>query len=84
MQAEKESMEAAAEEEVRGEAEAACRELLERNAQDVQALCTYAALLTELNRPEESRALAERLARIPPEDPDEMYKVATVCCENGL
>lgn len=66
------------------EAEAACRELLGRNAQDVQALCTYAALLTELNRPEESRALAERLARIPTEDPDEMYKVATVCCENGL
>lgn len=66
------------------EAEKTCRALLERNPDDVQALCTYAALLTELERPAESRALAERLARIPTDDPDEMYKVATVCCENGL
>ena len=66
------------------EAERTCRALLEKNPEDVQALCTYAALLTEQGRPQESRALAERLARIPTEDPDEMYKAATVCCENGL
>ena len=66
------------------EAEKTCLSLLERDKDDVQALCTYAALLTELERQAESRAVAERLAKIPMSDPDEMYKAATVCCENGL
>ena len=66
------------------EAEKVCASVLEEDEENVQALCTYAALLTEQDRREESRAVAERLARIHTEDPDELYKVATVCCENGL
>ncbi len=66
------------------EAERVCRELLARSPDDVQALCTYAALLIEQEKREESRAVAEHLARLETEDADELYKIATVCCENGL
>ncbi len=66
------------------EAEAACRELLEREPANVQGLSTYAAVLTEQGRSEESRAVAEKLAASETDSPDELYKIATVCCENGL
>lgn len=65
-------------------AEKVCIELLGRNPDDVQALSTYAAVLTEQDRKAESRTVAERLAAIPTENPDDLYKIATVCCENGL
>lgn len=65
-------------------AEEVCRELLEAEPENVQALSTYAAVLTELERPQDSRAVAEKLAKLPAESADELYKIATVCCENGL
>ncbi len=66
------------------EAEKACLELLEEKPDDVRALSTLAATYLEQGRLEESHALAERLATLPVEEHEELYKVATVCCENGL
>lgn len=66
------------------EAEATCRKLLEREPENIQTLATYAAVLTEQDRREESRAIAERIASLKSDSADELYKAATVCCENGL
>ena len=66
------------------QAEKVCRALLEKEPDDVQVLSTYAAVLTETDRREESRAVAERLAAFDTQSADELYKIATVCCENHL
>lgn len=66
------------------QAEATCREILQKDPDSVQALSTYAAVLTEQGRSNESRAVAEKLARLSSDNPDDLYKIATVCCENGL
>lgn len=65
-------------------AEELCCKLLERTPDDVSVLSTYVAVLAEQGRTEEGRAVAERLARIPTKNPDELYKIATVCCEHKL
>lgn len=65
-------------------AEEICKKQLAKNENDVALLSTYAAVLTESGRSEESRAAAERLAALPAESADELYKIATVCCENKL
>ena len=66
------------------EAERVCKELLEENPNEVRVLATLAAVYLEQGRTDESRALAERLATLEIEETDDLYKVATVCCENGL
>ena len=65
-------------------AENICREQLKKDGDDVAILSTYAAALTEQGRSEESRAAAVRLASLPASSADELYKIATVCCENKL
>ncbi len=65
-------------------AEEICTSLLDRDPDSVQVLATYAAVLTEQDRREEGLAVAKKLASLAAESPDEMYKIATVCCENGL
>lgn len=65
-------------------AENICREQLKKDGDDVAILSTYAAALTEQGRAEESRAAAVRLASLPASSADELYKIATVCCENKL
>ena len=66
------------------EAEKICLELIEKNPQNVQAIATLAAVYVEKNKSEESKALAHRLYEMKLSRPEEIYKVATVCCENGL
>ena len=66
------------------QAEGACMELLAENPNSVRAQATLAAVYLEQGREDESRALAEKLAALPLTDSDDLYKVATVCCENGL
>lgn len=66
------------------EAEKACLELLQEKPDEVRVLATLAAVYLEQGRTQESRALAERLSKLSLEDTDDLYKVATVCCENGL
>lgn len=65
-------------------AEKVCTEALARDPENVQLLSTYAAVLIEQERRQESRTVAEKLAVMETDDPDELYKVATVCCENEL
>ena len=65
-------------------AEKVCLGLLAKDPDNVQVLSTYAAVLTEQDRRDEGRAVAEKLAKIETEDADELYKIATVCCENAL
>lgn len=66
------------------QAEEVCVELLKDYPDDVRAQATLAAVYLEQGRDVESRALAEQLAQEKLEDTDDLYKVATVCCENGL
>ena len=65
-------------------AEQACKELLSYAPDDVRAQATLAAVYLEQGRQEESREIAERLAAETQENSDDLYKVATVCCENEL
>ncbi len=66
------------------EAEQACRDLLEEAPDSIRARATLAAVYLEQGRDEESRALAKELSLMSVTDVDDLYKVATVCCENGL
>lgn len=66
------------------EAEKACLDLLEDEPEAIRVLATLAAVYLEQGRTEESKALALRLSALKTDDTDDLYKVATVCCENGL
>lgn len=66
------------------DAEKACLEILEKNPNDVQALATYCATLVEKQEIAKSKQVAKRLCSVSTENPDELYKIATVCCESGL
>ena len=65
-------------------AETICVELLKEAPDDVKVLATLAAVYLEQDRKDESRAIALRLYELEQTDTEELYKVATVCCENGL
>ena len=65
-------------------AEEECLQLLEEHPDDVQALSTYSAVLSEQGREKESRRVAARLAQIETDSTDELYKIATVLCENDM
>ena len=65
-------------------AEEVCLELLKEKPDDIRTLATLAAVYLELGKTEESRKLALRLYAEEQRDTDDLYKVATVCCENGL
>ena len=65
-------------------AEQACKELLSVSPDDVRAQATLAAVYLEQGRKDESRALAEKLAAEEQDNADDLYKVATVCCENDM
>lgn len=66
------------------QAEQVCDELLKDYPNRVQAMATLAAVYLEQGRAEESKQLALKLCELPLEKTDEIFKVATVCCENGL
>ncbi len=66
------------------EAERACLEVLADAPDEVRVLATLAAVYLEQGRKEDGLALAKRLAALPVTDHDDCYKIATVCCENGL
>jgi tetratricopeptide (TPR) repeat protein len=65
-------------------AEQVCKELLEDYPEDVRTQATLAAVYLEQGRAEESREIALALAAKTQENTDDLYKVATVCCENDL
>lgn len=66
------------------EAETECLSILSKKPDDVQALTTLAAVKTEQKKADEGRELAYRLVSLNPANPDDIYKIATVCCENKL
>ena len=65
-------------------AELICNEVLEEAPEEIQTLATLAAVYLEQGRMEESLALARRLVTMKPTTIEEEYKIATVCCENGM
>lgn len=65
-------------------AEAVCVALLEEHPHDVRVKATLAAVYLEQGRKEESKALAKSLLQEKVEETDDIYKVATVCCENEM
>ncbi len=67
-----------------GKAEEICLQLLQTYPDDVRVLATLSAVYLEQGRKEESKALALRLYALPQDTAEDLYKVATVCCENGL
>ncbi len=66
------------------EAEQECENILKKFPDDVQALTTLAAVKSEAGKSEEALDLAKRLLAADVKDTDELYKIATVCCENKL
>lgn len=66
------------------EAEQECLSILQKYPENVQALTTLAAVKTEQGKRDEALALAKKLLALQLDDPDEIYKIATVCCENKL
>lgn len=61
-----------------------CEETLETEPDNVRILSTLGAAYLEEGKTEKSRAIALRLSTLKTQDEDELYKIATVCCENGL
>ncbi len=66
------------------EAEQECLNVLKHKPDDVQTLTTLAAVKTEQGEIEEAVKIARKLLALNPDDPDEIYKIATVCCENKM
>lgn len=66
------------------EAKEVCAEILEEDGNSVRALSTLAAAYLEEGDREQSLRVARILCEIQPKDSEEEYKIATVCCENGL
>ena len=66
------------------QAETLCETLLEEYPNDIRLQATLAAAYMEGEKFDKSRAIAERLAKCETADTEELYKIATVCCENGL
>ncbi|MGN0818129.1 MAG: tetratricopeptide repeat protein [Candidatus Coproplasma sp.] len=66
------------------ESEQECLSILQKYPDDVQALTTLAAVKNQQRKSDESLALAKKLLTLEAKSTDDIYKIATVCCENGL
>ncbi len=66
------------------QAEEECLAVLKKHPDNIQALTTLAAVKTEQKKREESAELARRLLSLTVDNPDDIYKIATVCCENNM
>ncbi len=65
-------------------AEQICLDILREYPENVQASSTLCAAYLEQDEREKSLELAQKLVDGKQENADDIYKVATVCCENGL
>lgn len=65
-------------------AEKVCREILSVKPDDVHALTTLVAVKSEQKKYDESKALAQKLLQLDIDSPDDLFKIVTVCCENGM
>lgn len=66
------------------EAEQICNELIGIKPDDVHAMTTLVAVKTEQGKRDESKQLAEKLLKLDISSSDDIFKIATVCCENGM
>lgn len=66
------------------EAEQECKNLLKRDPNNIQAMTTLAACYSERGDIESASGLARLLVDLDVKDQDEIYKIATVCCENNM
>lgn len=66
------------------EAEQECLNILKHQPDNVQALTTLAAVKTEDGKRDEARLLAQRLLALEVTSDEDIYKIATVCCENKM
>lgn len=66
------------------EAEQECLAILKKDPENVHALTSLAALKTEQKKFDESKQLAHKLLGLEIHLTDDIYKVATVCCENKM
>ncbi|MBR2023681.1 MAG: hypothetical protein IJ996_04105 [Clostridia bacterium] len=66
------------------EAKLVCERLLEDNPNDVRAMATLCAVYLERDERELAEYLANQLCEMSVTDTDDIYKVATVCCEMGM
>ena len=66
------------------EAEQECKSLLKSDPQNIQALTTLSACYSERGDMQSATELARRLIALDVKDQDEIYKIATVCCENNM
>lgn len=65
-------------------AEEVCNNILEKKPDNVHALTTLVAVKTEQKKYDDSKQLAKKLLSLNIDTPDDIFKVATVCCENGM
>ncbi len=66
------------------QAEKICLQLLQTYPNDIRVLATLSAVYLEQGKKQESKELALRLYALQQDSAEDLYKVATVCCENGL
>lgn len=66
------------------EAEQECYHVLSKDPENVHALTTLSAVKTQQHKWGEAKELAYKLLSLNVTDSDDLYKIATVCCENKL
>ncbi|HIR67445.1 MAG TPA: hypothetical protein IAB94_05315 [Candidatus Coproplasma avicola] len=66
------------------EAEQECNAVLKKYPDNIQALTTLAAVKNQQKKTEESRTLAQKLLSVGATSTEDLYKIATVCCENNM
>ncbi len=66
------------------QAEKECEALLEKYPENVQALTTYVAVLGARGEKKRAKEAARRLASVPADGTDDLYRIATALCETGL
>lgn len=66
------------------EAKSVCEEILQTNPDSIRAWATLAATYLESKEFDKSKEIAVKLSGLHTDNEEELYKIATVCCENGL
>ena len=61
-----------------------CEVLLETHPNNIRGLTTYCAVLGARGDKEGAQKVAARLADLPAEETDDLYRIATALCETGL
>ena len=66
------------------EAKSVCEDILQANPDSIRAWATLAATYLESKEFDKSKEIAVKLSKVKTDNEEELYKIATVCCENGL